>query len=58
MLGRVVKAFSQANLAWLCTREGPMLTQGGGKLNADYKQPYEGAMMQVEPLNRIIYHIK
>lgn len=54
MLGRVVKAFSQVNLAWLCTGEGPMLTQGGGKLNTDYKQPNEGAMMQVEALNRII----
>lgn len=54
MLGRVVKAFPQVNLAWLCTGEGPMLSQGGGTLNADYKQAYEGAMMQVEALNRII----
>lgn len=54
MLGRVVKAFPQLNLAWLCTGEGPMLSQGGGNLNADYKQAYEGAMMQVEALNRII----
>lgn len=55
MLGRIVKAFPQLNLAWICTGEGAMLMQGGDNaLNADYKQAYEGAMMQVEALNRII----
>lgn len=54
MLGRIVKAFPQLNLAWICTGEGAMLMQGGGDLNADYKLAYEGAMMQVEALNRII----
>ena len=55
MLGRIVKAFPQLNLAWICTGEGAMLIQGGDNaLNADYKQAYEGAMMQVEALNRII----
>ena len=55
MLGRIVKAFPQLNLAWICTGEGTMLIQGGGNsLNADYKQAYEGAMMQIEALNRII----
>lgn len=53
-LGRIVKAFPQLNLAWICTGEGAMTMQGGGDLNADYKQAYEGAMMQVEALNRII----
>lgn len=55
MLGRIVKAFPQLNLAWICTGEGAMLIQGSGNsLNADYKQAYEGAMMQIEALNRII----
>lgn len=54
MLGRIVKAFPQLNLAWICTGEGPMVSQGGGDLNADYKQAYEAAMMQIEALNRII----
>jgi hypothetical protein len=54
MLGRIVKAFPQLNLAWICTGEGPMLTQGASNLNADYKQAYEGAMMQLEALHRIL----
>lgn len=54
MLGRIIKAFPQLNLAWICTGEGAMTTQGGGNLNADYKQAYEAAMMQIEALNRII----
>ena len=55
VLSRIVKVFPQLNLAWLCTGEGTMLTSGGeNPLNADYKQAYEGAMMQVEALNRII----
>ncbi len=58
MLGRIVKAFPQLNLAWICTGSGSMLMQGGDNaLNADYKQAYEGAMMQVEALNRIIKQI-
>lgn len=58
MLGRIVRVFPQLNLAWLCTGEGPMTSQGGGALNADYKQAYEGAMMQVEALNRIIKQLQ
>lgn len=55
MLGRIVRVFPQLNLAWLCTGDGAMLTTGeNDTLNADYKQAYEGAMMQVEALNRII----
>lgn len=54
MLGRIVKAFPQLNLVWICTGDGPMLMQGGSEFNADYKQAYEGAMMQIEALNRII----
>lgn len=54
MLGRIIRVFPQLNLVWLCTGGGAMTTQGGGDLNADYKQAYEGAMMQVEALNRII----
>ena len=54
MLGRIIRVFPQLNLVWLCTGDGAMTTQGGGDLNADYKQAYEGAIMQVEALNRII----
>lgn len=56
MLGRIVRVFPQLNLAWLCTGDGAMLTSGddNNTRNADYKQAYEGAMMQVEALNRII----
>lgn len=53
MLGRIVKVYPQLNLAWICTGEGPMLIQSGD-INFDYKQAYEGAMMQIEALNRII----
>lgn len=55
MLGRIVRAFPQLNLAWLCTGDGAMLTTGSDNtLNADYKQAYEAAMLQIEALNRII----
>lgn len=54
MLGRIIKAFPQLNLAWICTSEGAMLMREVDGLNADYKQAYEGAMLQVEALNRII----
>lgn len=55
MLGRIIKAFPQLNLAWICTGEGAMLMQGGdNSLNADYKQAYELAMQQINILNNII----
>lgn len=56
MLGRIIKAFPQLNLAWICTGVGPMLmgSNNDSALNADYKQAYEAAMMQIEALNRII----
>lgn len=55
MLGRIVRVFPQLNLAWLCTGDGAMLAVvSDSVLNMDYKQAYEGAMMQVEALNRII----
>lgn len=31
-----------------------MIVKSGGAFNADYKQAYEGAMLQIEALNRII----
>ena len=54
MLGRIIQKFPQLNLAWLCNGDGAMLLQGCDDSNADYKQAYEGAMMQVEALNRIL----
>lgn len=55
VLGRITTVYPQLNLAWLCTGSGPMLMQGSeNNLNADYKQAYEGAMMQISALNKII----
>lgn len=56
MLGRIIRMYPQLNLAWICTGEGPMLNQGGEVRdhNADYKQAYEGAVMQIEALHRIL----
>lgn len=54
MLGRIIKAFPQLNLAWICTGDGSMTLQSSGEVNLDYKQAYEGAMMQIEALNRIV----
>lgn len=54
MLGRIVRRYPMLNLVWICTGEGNMLTDVDYSLNADYKQAYEAAMMQVEALNRII----
>lgn len=55
VLGRIIRVYPQLNLAWICTGGGSMLMQGSeNNLNADYKQAYEGAMAQIEALNRII----
>lgn len=54
MLGRIIRVFPQLNLAWLCTGEGTMLSPETSDVNADYKQAYEGAMMQIEALNKIL----
>lgn len=54
MLGRIIRKFPQLNLAWLCTGEGAMLLTETSDVNADYKQAYEGAMMQIEALTRIL----
>lgn len=54
VLSRIIKVFPQLNLAWICTGDGPMLIRDEDGLNADYKQAYEGAMLQIEALNRII----
>lgn len=56
ILGRIVRKFPQLNLVWICTGDGPMINLDA-PFNADYKQAYEGAMMQVEALNRIIQQL-
>ena len=59
MLGRIIRVFPQLNLAWICTGEGAMTLDGDDSMmNADYKQAYEGAMLQIEALNRIIKQLK
>lgn len=55
VLGRITTVYPQLNLAWICTGEGAMVLQSDNNaLNADYKQAYEAAMLQIEALNRII----
>lgn len=54
ILGRIISVFPQLNLSWLCTGKGTMLLSESSDITADYKQAYEGAMMQIEALTRII----
>lgn len=56
MLGRIIRVFPQLNLAWLCTGDGYMLLPGEDQnaCHNDYRQAYEGAMLQIEALNRIL----
>lgn len=59
MLGRIIRVYPQLNLVWICTGEGGMIVGGEESLlNADYKRAYEGAMIQIEALNRIIRQLK
>lgn len=53
VLAKIIKQFPMLNLVWICTGEGEMIL-GEPDVNIDYKQAYEGAMMQIEALNRII----
>ncbi len=52
MLGRIIRVYPQLNLAWVCTGDGQMLMDS--VLNTDYRQAYEGAIMQIEALHRIL----
>lgn len=54
ILGRITKVYPQLNLSWLCTGEGVMILSEGGSVDMDYKKAYEGVLMQVEALNKII----
>lgn len=54
MLGLIAHVYPQLNLAWICNGEGPMLNICNNDFNADYKQAYQGAMLQIEALNRIL----
>ncbi len=55
ILGRITRVFPQLNLRWLCIGEGHMLNAVGEiDLNEDYRQAYEGAMMQIDALNRLL----
>ncbi len=54
MLSRITDAFPQLNLTWLCTGKGGMTFHTDESINEDYKQAYEGAMLQVEALNRLL----
>lgn len=58
-LGKIIRIFPQLNLTWICTGEGGMLVNQSpegfdAELNTDYRQAYEGAVMQIEALNRIL----
>lgn len=54
LLGRIVRQYPMLNLVWVCNGDGEMLNDVDASINADYKKAYEGAMMQVEVLRRII----
>ena len=53
ILGRIIKTYPQLDLAWLCTGEGDMILREH-VLYYGYQKAYEGAMMQIEALNKII----
>ena len=57
MLARIISKFPQLNLAWLCTGNGNMIVDQRDN-NANYKEAYNGAMMQVDALRKIIDSMK
>lgn len=54
MLARMVNRFPKLNLLWLCTGRGEMLINPVEKVSKNYKEAYEGAMMQVDALRKIL----
>ncbi len=53
MICRVAMRFPELNVDWLCTGRGEMITTPAEE-SMIYKKAYEGAMMQVEALNKIL----
>lgn len=56
ILGRIVNAYPQLNLVWLCTGKGQMIQGIDGGI--DYKLAYDGAMAHISALNKIIEKIE
>ncbi|MBR8740114.1 hypothetical protein [Bacteroides pyogenes] len=53
VIARIVDKFPELNVKWLCTGKGNMIESDADN-NANYKAAYEGAMMQIEALRKII----
>lgn len=58
IMGRIVSAFPQLDLVWLCSGKGAMLVNAERESNMDYKLAYEGAVLQIEALNKIIARLE
>ena len=53
IIARIVDKFPELNVKWLCTGKGNMI-ETDMDANVNYKAAYEGAMMQIEALHKII----
>ena len=53
IIARIVDKFPELNVKWLCTGKGNMI-ETDIDANVNYKAAYEGAMMQIEALHKII----
>lgn len=53
IIARIVDKFPELNVKWLCTGKGNMI-ETDMDVNVNYKAAYEGAMMQIEALHKII----
>lgn len=57
IISRIYEKFPMLSLVWLCTGKGQMIDYNQ-ETDTDYKEAYEGAMLQIVALNRIIANIK
>lgn len=53
IITRIADKFPELNVKWLCTGKGEMIGMDID-MNANYRAAYEGAMMQIEALRKII----
>lgn len=56
MMERIVAKFPSFSLLWLCSGKGNMIVEQI-LYNVNYKEAYEGAMMQIDALRKIIDEI-
>ena len=53
MLARIIKAYPQLNLVWLCSGKDSMINENSPH-NMDYKKAYDVAMKHIEVLNEML----